>query len=114
LQELGIDSYFTTSLDIPEAVAAILAGYPVVAGVEYKASGHMILLVGYDSVKREFLVHDPYGARAGASDWYASIGEGGEYDVYSIATMEKIWGYSGWGRIPLSVAGKSTKLPANW
>lgn len=114
LEDLGIQSYFTYSLDIPEAIAAIQAGYPVVVGVEYKASGHMIVLVGCDFVRRQFYVHDPYGARAGSEDWYATIGSGGEYDVYSIETMQRIWGGNGWGRIATQVAGKSTNLPTNW
>lgn len=115
LKALGIDSYFSYSLDIPEAIASLEKGYPVVLGVLYKVSGHMILLVGYDRAKRVFYVHDPYGSRAGTADYYAAIGgDSGKYDIYSQASLEAIWGDSGWGRIAVAVGGRPTGLPSDW
>lgn len=114
LRELGIESYFTTTLDIPEAVESIEAGYPVVVGVEYKASGHIMVMVGFDLDRGIYYFHDPYGRRAGSADWYPEPGVGGEYDTYSQQTLEDIWGSNGWGRIVTAVGGISTKLPTNW
>ena len=115
LEVLGIDSYFSYTLDIKEAITSIEKGYPVVIGVLYKTSGHMILLVGHDRAKREFYVHDPYGSRAGIADYYAVIGgDAGKYDVYSQESLEAVWGDSGWGRIALAVNGRSTGLSPNW
>jgi hypothetical protein len=115
LRDLGIDSYFSYTLDVPEAIHSLENGYPVVLGVTYKVSGHMILLVGYDRAKREFYVHDPYGSRAGIADYYAVVGgDSGKYDVYTQESLEAIWGDSGWGRIPVAVGGRSTGLPTNW
>lgn len=115
LKVLGIDSYFSYTLDVKEAVTSLEKGYPVVLGVLYKTSGHMILLVGHDRAKREFYVHDPYGSRAGTADYYAAIGgDAGKYDVYSQESLEAIWGDSGWGRIALAVNGRPTGLPSGW
>jgi hypothetical protein len=114
LKELGIDSYFSMTLSAADLIASLRAGVPIVIGVSYKASGHFILIVGYDPVKQIWLAHDPYGTRYGSSDSY-DVGVGGEFDAYSYETLQKIFfdmgSEAGWGRIVTSVRGKPTGLP---
>jgi len=114
LKEIGIDSYFSRSLSSKDVMLSLSYGIPVVAGVAYKSSGHVVVIVGHDPVKRRFLVHDPYGIRYGASDSY-EIHAWGAFDPYSYSTMQRIYwdmGHeAGWGRIVTSVNGKPTALP---
>ncbi len=92
------------------------AGYPVVLGLAYKSSGHMVLATGFDLNKEQILIHDPYGIRHGTSNSY-EIGANGAYDPYSFGTLEQIWldmgAEAGWGRVPVAVDNKKTGLPDN-
>lgn len=113
LKVLGIESYFSQSLSGKDVIALLQAGIPVVVGFAYKSSGHICVIVGYDPVKKNWLVHDPYGTRHGASNSY-DIGVGGAFDEYSNDIMQQIFwdqgGEAGWGRVVTSVKGKSTGL----
>lgn len=71
---------------------------PVVIGVEYKTSGHILIVTGYDD--KGVTVNDPYGERHGSTNAYSinygfgsSIGKG---DTYSWDLLDKIW-YNGEG-----------------
>lgn len=114
LKEIGIESYFTQSLSAADLLASLKVGIPIVIGVSYKGSGHMILVVGHDPVQKAWLVHDPYGTRHGDADSY-DVGVGGNYDVYSYDVMQRIYfdmgNEAGWGRIVTSIKGKPTGLP---
>ncbi len=113
LKELGIESYFSHTLSAKDLLASLKAGIPVVVGFAYKGSGHICVIVGLDPVKREWLVHDPYGTRHGAADSY-DVGVGGPFDPYPYSVMQAIFwdqgGEAGWGRIVTSVRGKPTGL----
>ena len=54
-------------------------------------SGHIILIVGYDDTKREWVAHDPYGTWCGGlRGGYTSCGgrgRGGAYVRYPYAWM---------------------------
>lgn len=114
LQDLGIRSYFSYTLGIEDLYSLLGLKIPVILGVSYKTSGHMVLAVGYERQKDHFLIHDPYGTRLGSRDAYDPIG--GDFDPYSISLLEKIWvdqGYPhnpecGWGRVFVSVSGIQT------
>lgn len=112
LKDLGIESYYSTSLSQTDVLKSFQLDIPVVAGVAYKSSGHIVLIVGHDPAKKEWLIHDPYGTRHG--DVY-DVGVGGAYDPYSYDTMQRIfWDLgkeAGHGRIVTSVKGKLTGLP---
>jgi hypothetical protein len=114
LKDLGIESYFSYSLSAKDVLQSLKSGIPMVAGVAYKTSGHIVIIVGHDPVKKIWLVHDPYGTRHGSSDSY-DVGIGGAYDPYTYDTIQRIFldrgGESGWGRIVTSVKGKPTGLP---
>jgi uncharacterized protein YvpB len=87
-------------------------GIPVVVGVAFKGSGHIVCVIGYDGPT--WVVHDPYGTRHGASDRY-DVGVGGEADRYSQSLMDKIYWdggkKSGWGRIVTAIASTPTGMP---
>lgn len=114
LRSLGIDSYWSRSLSPQDVRRSLNAGIPVVVGVAFKASGHIVLIVGYDNDSGDWLVHDPYGVRYGASNSYDTA-LSGAYDRYSQSTMDQIfWDHgaeAGWGRIVTAVDDKNTGLP---
>lgn len=111
LVDLKLESHFSTTLDVADAIASLDKKIPMPIGVYYKSSGHIICLVGYD--KDFFWAHDPYGRRAGEADYYQEIGGGsGEYEKYSFDLMKRIWavGGDGWGRVFTKINGKATGL----
>jgi fermentation-respiration switch protein FrsA (DUF1100 family) len=115
LETLGIQSYWSTTLSVADALKQMEKGIGVVVGYAYKSSGHICMMAGYDREKREVLTHDPYGCRAGAEDYYITIGEGGAYDPYSADVIAQIWldpqtNESGWGRIITAIAGEPTGM----
>ena len=113
LQKFGLESYFSTSLSIDNAIASLDKKLPMPIGLHYKSSGHIVCLVGYDIDKGFFWVHDPYGVRAARADYYEAIGgQSGRYDKYSFEIMKDLWTArsDGWGRIFTAVGGKPTGL----
>ncbi len=113
LSELGIESKFSYTLSINDLLDCLSKGYPMVLGVAYKSSGHMVVAVGYDLDRQIVFVHDPYGVRHGASNSY-HVGANGSYDTYSFDLLKQVWvdmgDEAGWGRVPTSVNGKATGL----
>lgn len=113
LEDLGIQSYYSTRLSQADVIQSLQAGIPVVAGVAYKSSGHIVLIVGHDPIKKEWLLHDPYGSRHGSADVY-DVGVGGAYDPYSYDVMQRVFwdmgGEAGQGRIVTAVKGVKTGL----
>lgn len=102
LKDLGLKSYFSTSLSIKDVLNSLKKRLPVPAGVHYKSYGHIICIVGANIDKEFFWVHDPYGIRGGISDYYETIGgQSGKYDKYSFKIMKQLWETmnDGWGRI---------------
>ena len=116
LKELCIESYFSYSLSISDLVLCLQKNTPVVIGVTYKNSGHIIIVTGFNLDKELIYVHDSYGIRYGSSDIY-EVGVEAKYDPYSFDLLKRIWvdmgDEKGWGRIATSIDGKSTKLPYN-
>lgn len=114
LRSLGIESYFSYSLSISDLYSLLALDLPVVLGLAYKSSGHIVCCVGYDRNENCFYIHDPYGTRLGARDEYDRFG--GEYDRYSVSLMTQIWvdmGHPhnpecGWGRVFTKVGDKDT------
>lgn len=115
LRELGIDSYWSHSLNSHDLLTSLEKNIPVVIGFKYKSSGHICLLVGHNPVQKAWIVHDPYGTRHGSSDSY-DVGVGGIFDLYSYETFDKIyWDQgreAGWGRIVTAIKGITTGMPA--
>ena len=113
LAELGLQSYFSMSLSLENAIASLDKRLPMPVGLHYKKSGHIVCLVGYDLQQEFFWVHDPYGVRAARADYYKAIGgQSGRYDRYSFNIMEDLWTArsDGWGRVFTAVGGKPTGL----
>lgn len=93
LTSFGLISHWITQGTDAIIKAMLDRKMPVVAGLCYKSAGHIVLIVGYDS--NGYLIHDPYGVRAGAEDWYETINEGkggglGAFEQYSYPLLEKL------------------------
>ncbi len=114
-EEFGVESYWSKTLNARDLRRQLELNLPVVIGVAFKVSGHILCLVGIDETAGTYLVHDPYGIRHGGSDRY-DIGARGAFDVYSMALMDKLyWDVgpeAGWGRIITSINVKATGMPA--
>lgn len=113
LRKFGLDSYFSTSLSVENAIASLDKRLPMPVGLHYKSSGHIVCLVGYDLDQEFFWVHDSYGIRAGIADYYEAIGgQSGKYDKYSFQTMKSLWSSAsdGWGRVFTAIGGDATGL----
>jgi len=116
LKDFGVETYFSYTLSLADLLLCLKAGYPVVLGVAYKSSGHIVVATGFDLNKEQIFVHDPFGIRYGSSNNY-DIGANGAYDPYSFFTLEQVWldmgAEAGWGRIPVAVDNKKIGLPYN-
>ncbi|OZH52345.1 hypothetical protein AFK68_24950 [Hydrocoleum sp. CS-953] len=116
LRDFGVETYFSYTLSHADLMLCLKAGYPIVLGLAYHGSGHMVVATGFNLDKEEIFIHDPYGVRHGASGVY-DIGVNGSYDPYSFATLEQIWldlgAEAGWGRVPIAIDNKKTGLPDN-
>jgi len=113
LSILGLESRWSTQLEIRDIVASIDKRLPVPIGMLYKSSGHIICAVGYNLDREIIYTHDPYGSRAGSQDYYAVIGnDAGKFDIYTFATMRKLWAdpSDGWGRVFTAVGKVKTGL----
>lgn len=64
VRDYGAKDRFTTSATIEQVKDWLAEGNPVVIHGYFSSSGHIIVIVGYDS--KGFIVHDPYG------EWFAS------------------------------------------
>ncbi len=111
LNEFGIDSYWSTSLTFDDYYLSIRNSIPMVLGLDYKDHGHIVCGVGFE-LRDKIIVHDPFGAREGTTDnWLSNLPEAGKFDVYSIASMTKLWlvgGSGGWGRVVTRIDGRPT------
>ena len=113
LIEYGINSYFSYNLNMDDLEKSILRGMPVLIGVNYKMSGHWVIVCGLNRRSNLFYVHDPYGVRLGFTSSYEP-NFNGSYQTYSKTMLERTWQdlgkEAGWGRIITSVNGEKTGL----
>ncbi len=121
-QAFGIKSEWRYDLTSKDIVRSIDVGIPVVVGVQYRSSGHILIVTGYYSDEGGGLyINDPYGLRAGASDVYDYINPGygdetGKNDRYSWPLLNNVLfepampNQGGWGRWVVAINGKSTGL----
>ncbi|MEG4294228.1 C39 family peptidase [Microcoleus sp. C2C3] len=113
LREVGLESYFSTSLSVRDLIKSLELNIPPAVGLHYKSSGHIVTIVGVNTKKEFFWVHDPYGVRAGIADYYEVIGgQSGKFDRYSFSIMKALWESmnDGWGRIFTHIGGMPTGL----
>ena len=98
LKEFGIESEWRYDGNFSDIRNQLLRGEPVPIGVNYKTSGHIILVVGFEGDR--YLIHDPYGIRDGSLNSYqVNPGYGstiGKFDTYSQGLLDDIW-FSGEG-----------------
>ena len=96
----GIETRFRQNANQRDLIRLLQAGIPIPIGVEYKNSGHVVLVVGYEGTLNQygipnngfFWVHDPYGIRAGTTSSYAVLGNhSGAYDKYSVDLLNRLW-----------------------
>ena len=116
LSQMQIETYFSYSISLADIIKAIRLNVPVVLGLNYKNSGHIVIATGYNLSKEVIYIHDPYGIRFGSSDIY-EIGAQADFDPYSFELLKHVWtdlgDEAGWGRICTSVSNRSTGLPNN-
>lgn len=81
------------------------AGLPVVVHGDFTASGHIVVVVGYD--RDGFIVHDPSGRWDGAlrGSYAARTATNGRFVRYSLASLDRVIGPS--GNVWLSVASRN-------
>ena len=81
------------------------AGRPVVVHGDFTASGHIVVVIGYD--RDGFIVHDPSGLWSGAlrGGYPARTATNGRAVRYSLAALDRVIGPS--GNIWLSVASRT-------
>lgn len=92
-EKYGISTYWETNGTIAQIKNCIDNDFPVVLAVDYKESGHVLTIVGYDD--EGLIIHDSYGLRFGSTDFYDVINPGwketfGKYDHYSWSLLQKI------------------------
>ena len=99
-KEFGLKSRWRTDLTRADVETQLMKGKPVPAGMAYRSSGHIVLIVGMK--KEGLIINDPYGVRLGAQDSYDTEASG-ECDFYSWTLLNQVfWDAgpnSGWGRI---------------
>lgn len=91
LKSFGIKTQWRTNLTDADINKSLSKNFPVVVGFQYKVSGHICVIVG--RTDSGYLVHDPYGIRSGAEDYYSYINPGygdrsGAFDLYSWENLE--------------------------
>jgi uncharacterized protein YvpB len=57
----GVSATFSQSFSVDRLVHSINKGVPVIVSGRFTPSWHFIVIVGYDAVRKTFIVHDPYG-----------------------------------------------------
>ena len=117
LADFGIESFWSTSLTLADLYLSLRHNIPMVLGLDYYNHGHIVCCVGFKLLAELLVIHDPYGARAGASNhWISLLPEAGKYDRYSLDTLCRLWfpkdengrDTLGWGRIVTAINGKPT------
>ena len=111
LWKLGIKSAFRTDLTYKDLDRSLEAGYPMVMGVLHKGSlkyptgGHVIICRGRSPDRSQYLFNDPWGRGFDYTD------TNGEAVWYPRSSLDARWiPDAGYGRIVLSVDGRSTGL----
>lgn len=113
-QDFKIESQWRYDLVKQDLIDSINASVPMVLGLQYKVSGHIVIATGCGD--RLAYINDPYGIRAGTEDYYPTINTGsgeneGKNDPYSWNSLKMLlFDGGGWGRVVLSVGGKKTGL----
>ena len=57
----GVDSTFSMAGSHKNVVEHLNSGNPIITHGYFTAFGHIIVIVGYDTDKRKYIIHDPYG-----------------------------------------------------
>ena len=93
----GLKSDFREDWTLAELIAALDAGHPVILDTWLSLSGHYIVLKGYDTTKRQFIVNDSNG------EWFESgydENASGESLRYSLNLILSV-GLDAVGRLPV-------------
>jgi hypothetical protein len=105
LQDIGIQSTWSTSLDFADLDSSLEAGKPVVIGIYHRGpsssptGGHMLVVIGRTQTG-DYIVNDPYGD---LNTNYQGDPNQGCGAVYSRAELQLRWTKegpgTGWGRL---------------
>lgn len=105
-EKYDLNTYWTTQGTIEDIIKAIDSGHPVVRAIDYKSSGHVDIIIGYDD--DGLYVNDPYGIRAGTENYYSVVNPGygetyGKHDHFSWSLCDRLMFDSvghAWIRLP--------------
>ena len=84
--DYGVVDHAKYSGTVAEIRASIDRGLPVILHTDLTASGHIIIIVGYDDEKGVWIVHDPYGEYY-ASGYDVKVSEG-KFEEYSYSLLD--------------------------
>lgn len=114
-EQFGIKSEWRYDLDFNDIRDSINAGIPLVMGLEYVPSGHVVIASGFD--EQFVYIKDPYGIRQGTDNVYKYVNPGlgdlhGDDDPYAWQSLRYIWlcNGGGWGRMVYSINLDKTGL----
>lgn len=113
LRSFGIQAYFSDSASLNDVAHSLYCGVPVIIGTKYKASGHIVLVVGRNP--KGFTVLCPNGIRDGASNGWISrffSEKDAKPDSFSWKLLEKVFtdmgDEAGWAIFVTHVKGQPT------
>lgn len=100
LEKWKVKSTFSTKTSFQDIKKSLAAGNPVIYSGRFTPGGHIIVLIGYDDINRQFIVNDPWGEYF--HNGYRSSHTNGKQLRYSYNLISNV-SYSGsefgWGHI---------------
>lgn len=83
----GIEDDYAETRRIEDVIWALANGCPVIIHGYFTSSGHIVVIKGYDHIRKVFIVNDPYGEYFGTGyDTYRS----GEDLEYSYGLIQRL------------------------
>jgi uncharacterized protein YvpB len=100
LEKWGVKSTFSTTTPFQKIKESLAKGNPVIYSGRFTPGGHIIVLIGFDDINRQFIVNDPWGEYFPSG--YRSSHTNGKQLRYSYNLISNVSysGYeSGWAHI---------------
>ncbi len=109
LEDVGIISIWHTDLGFDDLDKSLELGLPVVIGILHRGSlenptgGHMVVVIGKNSIGGNYVVNDPYGSLLDPKGAYTGDVSNGNGAVYPRQVLARRWlvdgAATGWGRL---------------
>lgn len=98
LSEWGVKSIFNTKTSFNDMRTSLDNGNPVIYSGKFTGSGHIIVITGYDPVKKVWIVNDPWGEFF-YSGYKPTSGKGLEYSYNLLSNVSYSGDHHGWGHL---------------